>query len=425
MSKATGLKCVSCGAEYPVSRMFEGCPRCRDGEFAANLTVQYDYTDLNGLTRQEFGSWKGEGLWRFAPLLPIEAEECRISLLEGDTPLVLCRGVSEKTGVQVFAKDESRGPTWSYKDRLACVATAKALEFGAKVTTVASTGNHGAATAAYAARAGLDCVVFTLPTASEAMLSLMQAYGAKLVATTFYGRWDLMSHCVKNFGWYPLGNYVHALPTGNPFGVEGYKTIAYEICLQRDWEVPDIIVSPVAYGEGFYGIWKGFRELKQLGLIDRTPTMIAVEPSGGPLSNAVRNNLPAPVRVPSKKSVAFSINGDMIGMQALVAIRESGGTTVEVPDAEIMAAQAMFGREGLYVEPSSAASLAAVWKMARAGGLSGAKSIVCIITSSGLKDPGATAAVNPKPPVVEPQVDEMFRALKDVYGFEVASRITY
>lgn len=420
MPEVTGLKCVWCGAEYPVSGMFQGCPRCKDGEFAANLIVQYDYSDLKGLTREEFASWKGEGLWRFAPLLPVKSPECMVTISEGNTPLVRCPGIERKTGVKVFVKDESRNPTWSYKDRLGCVATAKGLEFGAKVTTVSSTGNHGASTAAYAARAGLDCVLFTLPTVSEAMLGLMQVYGAKLIATTFYGRWELMSYCVNNFGWYPLGNYVHALPTGNPYGTEGYKTIAYEICLQREWEIPDMILSPVAYGEGFNGIWRGFRELKDLGLIDRTPRMMAIEPTGGPLSNAVKKGLKAPVKVPSKKSVAFSINGDYMGMQAMVALRESGGSTVEVSDEEIMAAQSTMGGEGLYPEAASAAPVAALLKMAGEGALDGVESVVCIMTSSGLKDPGATTAVHVKPPVIEPRVEDMLRALRDAYGFEAA-----
>jgi threonine synthase len=398
--------------------MFEGCPKCRRGEFASNLNLEYDLAPLRGLTRRALEEWTGPGIWRFAPLLPVEREDCRVTLGEGNTPLLICPRLSRDAGVELWVKDESRNPTWSYKDRLACVATSKALELGAKVTTMASTGNHGAATAAYAARAGLDCVIFTLPTVPQAMVSLMLSYGAKVVATTFYGRWELMAHCVREYGWYPMGNYLMALPTGNPFGLDGYKTLAFEICIQRHWDVPDAVFVPVGYGEGFRGIWRGFCDMRDLGLIEKVPAMVAVEPEGGPICNALKKGATIPERVPAKQSVAFSINGDYTSVGSMVTIRESGGSGVEVTDAEIMSAQALLGLEGFYPEPSSAASVAGALKLAREGRLRDVRSVVCILTSTGLKDPAATAAVRPGPPAIEPRVSELMRALKETYGFD-------
>ena len=418
MARVTGLKCVSCGEEYPESMMFEGCPRCRDGEFASNLDVEYDYEDLRGLTRDALSSWKGEGIWRFSALLPVAKQEHRVSLGEGNTPLLECPSISKLCDARILVKDEARNPTWSYKDRLACVATGMALQWGARVTTMASTGNHGAATAAYAARAGLDCVIFTLPTVPTAMLSLMQSYGAKVLSTTFYGRWRLVSYGVKTFGWYPMGNYVDALPTGNPYGGEGYKTIAYEICLQSGWRVPDMVVCPVGYGDGFHGIWKGFREMFDLGLIGKLPRMVAAEPEGGPISNAIDKRLRYPVRVVAKPTVAFSIRCDLTGVQSVLTVRESGGTAVGVSDPEIMAAQTLLGREGVYAEPSSAAAVAAAVRLAKSGDIGNGDTVVCILTSSGLKDPGATASVQPRPPEIEPNVDAMLRALKETFDFD-------
>ena len=415
---AIGLKCINCGEKYPISPMLEGCPRCQDSQFSSSVSVCYDYEHVGkDLTREKFSSWQGVGLWRFAPLLPVSPEN-QVSLHEGGTPLIKCERPSEDLGLRVHIKDESRNPTWSYKDRLACVATSKALEFGAKVTTIASTGNHGAATAAYAAKANLDCVVFTVPTTPLAMKSLMQSYGAKVVATTWKGRFEFISHCVRNLDWYPLGTYGTPLPTGNPYGVEGYKTIAYEICLQLNWDVPDVVLCPVANGEGFFGIWKGFHEAKMLGLIDRLPKMVAVELVGGPLANAIRKNLRFPEPIGARESVAFSINGTISSFAALKAIRDSGGTAVEVSDDDIMTAQEILGQEGLYAEPASASSAAGLYQMAQTGQLAGISSAVCIVTSSGLKDPGSISDKKGDIPVIEPGLKQLATVLKECYHFD-------
>lgn len=413
-----GLKCINCEEQYPISPMFEGCPRCRSEHFSANVAVDYDYGRISvNLSRQAFAAWKGEGLWKYAPLLPVGPAAYQISLQEGGTPLVKCGRSSEDLGLKVMVKDESRNPTWSYKDRLACVATAKALEFGAAVTTIASTGNHGAATAAYAAKAGLDCIVFTLPTIPLAMKGLMQGYGAKVIATTWAGRFKFITHGVHNLNWYPLGTYATPLPTGNPYGVEGYKTIAYELCLQLDWDVPDLILCPVANGEGFFGIWRGFKEAKLLGLIDKTPRMVAVELMGGPLSHALKENLDYPQTVPARDSVAFSINGTISSYAAFKTIQDSDGMAIEVSDKDIMAAQEILGREGLYAEPASASSIAALCKMKRLGLLTGISSAIGIVTSSGLKDPESTSQKKGDLPVVEPELKQLAKVLKEHYHF--------
>src|SRR2546425_6012524 len=179
-ARVLGLHCLRCHSRFEEPRLFTGCPRCRAQGVAVNLTVEYDLTPLAGVTPEMFGT-ATRGLWRFRPLLPVRPAN-PVSLGEGATPLVHLERLGRRLGLpRLYAKDESQNPTWSYKDRLCATAVTHAVETGARVITISSTGNHRASTAAYAARAGLPCVIFTLASVPETMKTLMQAYGAAVV----------------------------------------------------------------------------------------------------------------------------------------------------------------------------------------------------------------------------------------------------
>ena len=350
--------------------------------------------------------------------MPVTADP-PVTLGEGATPLIHLERLGRRLGLgRLYAKDESRNPTWSYKDRLCAVAVTHAVESGARVVTIASTGNHGASTAAYAARAGLACVIFTLASVPETMKTLMQAYGAAVVACpTSESRWDLMRQGVERFGWYPTSGFV-APPVGsNPWGIEGYKTIAYEIAEDLGWTAPDAVVVPSAYSDGLYGIWKGWTELHTLGLVKHTPRMIAAEPFG-PLAHALERGLPAPEAVEAPApSVAFSIASRYGTWQGLAALRDSGGAGVRLTDEGVLEAQRALAREeGLFVEPSAAASLTAVMQLARRGALEAGQTIVVVLTSGGLKDPGASRAWLPPVPAADGDFDRLLRVLREAYG---------
>src|SRR5947209_8317843 len=198
-ARVVGLSCLRCRARFEESRLFAGCPRCRAEGIAVNLTVEYDLAPLAGITPETFGTTT-RGLWRFRPLLPVRTSR-PVSLGEGSTPLVHLERLGRRLGLpRLYAKDESQNPTWSYKDRLCATAVTHAVETGARVITISSTGNHGASTAAYAARAGLPCVIFTLASVPETMKTPMQAYGAAVVACpTSESRWDLMRQGIEGF----------------------------------------------------------------------------------------------------------------------------------------------------------------------------------------------------------------------------------
>ena len=216
-------------------------------------------------------------MWRWDAFLHAPAADA-VTMGEGNTPLlpVPALGLGD-----VWIKDESRNPTWSFKDRLASGALTMARTFGAKVIASSSSGNAGASAAAYAAKAGLPCVIFTFAGASAALVAQMRAYGAMVITVEDKAdRWRLQSAGVRELGWYPTSPFFGPVVGSNPYGMEGYKTIAYEIAEAFDWHPPEWFVLPVCYGDALYGAWKGFEELRALGWIERVPRLVAAEVSG-------------------------------------------------------------------------------------------------------------------------------------------------
>lgn len=418
------LVCVICGQPWSPADgpIFDGCPRCGQQGRMGNFTVELDLDSL----RSESGDWRqlvdesAPGLWRWGKLLPVDPGS-RISLGEGQTPLIRLERLGDSIGLHnLYVKDESRGPTWSYKDRLCTVAVSKAVEEKAEIITVSSTGNHGAATAAYAARSGRPCVVFTTVSVPDVMKTLMQSFGAAVVALeSAWDRWRLMRQMVKNYGWYPASGYQFPPIGSNPFGIEGYKTIAWETWQQLG-QVPDWVVVPTCYGDGLMGIWKGWRELRDLGMIDKTPAMIAAEVYGS-LAETLSRHLDDPVEVEIGPSPAFSINTPIGTHQSLLALRESRGTAEPVKDVDLIALQKKLAREeGLYAEAAAVAAVAAVERLRTAGKIKPDEVVVIILTSSGLKDPQATAASLPPVPKINPDVEELKKALRDTYGVTIS-----
>ena len=417
-SVVTELECLRCHAVYDDQRLFTGCPRCARQSVNVNLTVRSPAA--GGRLTPESVPAAPRSLWRFRRLLPLPDAE-PVSLGEGATPLVPLARLGRRLGVpHLFAKDESQNPTWSYKDRLCSLAVTHAVATGARVITIASTGNHGASTAAYAARAGLPCVIFTMASVPDTMKTLMQSYGAAVVAcATSEQRWSLMREGIERCGWYPTSGWVVPPIGSNPFGVEGYKTIAYEIAEDLGWTAPDVVAVPSCYSDGLFGIWKGWVELERLGLVKTRPRMLAAEPFG-PLANALARGLETPERVLSGSSVAFSIASPYGTYQGLTALRESEGSGVPITDEGIFEAQrALASEEGLYAEPSAVVGLTAVMQEARAGRLDPDQRIVVVLTSGGLKDYGASRAWLPDVPAAGTDFAATLHTLEERYGLRL------
>lgn len=391
MAKVLGLQCVRCAALYPADHYAEDCPACRP-VVRSNLAVAYEPALR---TPREKPTGADRSLWRYGDVLPVTKAD-GVSLGEGGSPLHALRSVGEAVGMsRLFGKDETRNPTWSFKDRLACMAVSTARQMGAKSIVSSSSGNAGAAAAAYAAKAGLDCVVFTFKGTAGPMLTQMRAYGANVVACENKAdRWTLMEHAVRHYGWFPTSPFFGPVVGSNPYGIEGYKTLAYEIAEQMDWTVPDWCVLPVCYGDALLGMWRGFEDMIAFGWTDRMPRMVAAETYGS-LGAALSEGLDMPpdVRM-NHETVAVSIGASRGTYQALDIVRRSDGAALTIGDDDIMRwQQTMARKEGLYIEPSSAAGLAAVEQLVRGGRIGPEDSVVSLLTASGLKDPAATAAL--------------------------------
>lgn len=412
MTYTRTLACLRCAATYPdpsLELVGRGCPACEADGVPANVLPRYEISATGAVPVDA----DQPGLFRYRSLLPLAPGTTAVSLAEGATPVVDLPDLATQLGVRaVVVKDETRNPTWSYKDRLAAVAVTKAVELGINTVVVASTGNHGAAIAAYAARARLRCVVLTVASVPSTMKTLMQVYGAEVVALPEpRQRWSLMRELVEKFGWLAMSGHADPPVGSNPYGVDGYKTIAYELVTQLA-SPPDVVVVPTAYADGLVGIGRGFADLVALGVLERSPRLVAAEPFG-PLAAALASGSEVAGPVPYEPSVAFSTASPVGTYQGLSALRSTGGAAVAVPDdGVILAAQRdLAASAGLYQEAASATVWPALAALASRGELGPDASVVVIGTSTGLKDVGATAAALPEVPVIEPTADALLAAI--------------
>lgn len=391
--------------------LVEGCPVTSTADLQYPLAIEYDY---EGLPSDFFRRDPYPGVRRWGELLPPLAPG--LSMGEGGTPLVALSPPAGwgDFGGEIYIKDESRNPTGSHKDRLNLCAVSAAVLSGAPGVTVASSGNHGAAAAAYAARAGLPCVLFITEGTEPHLLRMVLAYGAAVVPLPRPLRRVLMRDLVRRAGYHPVSS-ITAAHTGHPFGPEGYKTIAYELYRQLGDRVPAAVFVPTAYAELLYGIWLGFKELNRYGGVDSLPQMIACEPAAGaPLRAALSAGKPV-VQVNESPTAAYSIVVASNSYRGVLAVQESEGQALAVSDQEMLAAQSALGRQGLWPELSGAAGLAGL-RQALVEGARFDGPVVCLMTSSGLKDQGLPV---PALPPVSPDWGAVRQTLKDVYNLMV------
>jgi threonine synthase len=410
-SSIKGLKCLTCGRDYPVAPMQEGCPDCIRAGRPAILDAVYR------LGSEEAGEVKAAGrYWDYHALLPVRDAASVVTLGEGSTPLLALPQAAEETGAeQVWVKYEALNPTHSWKDRTNAVAVAMARQFGFSKVLCASTGNHGVSLAAYATRAGLRCLVLLPTAAPQAAAQELAFFGATRVAVKG-DTLPLMHELIREHGWYVSQRNspgTGGRPFGNPFGTDGYKTIAFEIYHQLGGRAPDMVFVPVGGGDGAWGIYKGFVELRELGLTARVPQIIACQSiSGASLAHAWREKLPQIEPVATASTIAFSIVDRLAGDHALIAVRRSEGRGVAVEETELVAAEDLLCKSGICVEPSSAASLAGLRKHGRENAGIVGKSVVLIATGTGLRWPATFAGISSTPPQIEASISALRRVVE-------------
>lgn len=322
---------------------------------------------------------------RYRQYLPITDATPVISLSEGSTPLLHSPKLSEKVGrgCQVFVKYEGLNPTGSFKDRGMTVALSKAVEDGAQAVICASTGNTSAAAAAYAARAGITCIVL-LPAGKIAFGKLAQAfmYGAKVVAIE--GNFDNALQLVREIGETEPIAIVNSI---NPHRLEGQKTASFEI-VEELGDAPDLHILPVGNAGNISAYWMGYEEFHQLGKSTRRPKMLGFQAAGS--APIFYNRV---IEHPDTVASAIRIGNPASWSLATAAVRDSGGAVDIVTDPEILAAQSwLAANEGIFVEPASAASIAGLLKYVNGDRgplpeIPEGATIVCTVTGHGLKDP--------------------------------------
>lgn len=400
------LVCSECDAIYQPNEVVYRCKEC-----GSLLTVSYEYEILKNEILEFWGK-RPLSVWRYAELLPISDRDKIVSLGEGGTALIKCARLSSSLSLgDVYVKNEGENPTGSFKDRGMTVGVTKVLELGIKRVACASTGNTSASLAAYAARAGLECIVL-IPSGKVAFGKLVQAiiYGAKVIQVK--GNFDEALKIVEGLcSTHPI----YLLNSINPYRLEGQKTMAFEIWDQLNHKIPDKVIVPVGNAGNISAIWKGFRELHAIGLADRLPEMIGVQAEGAaPIATLIKKGLKEIKFVDSPETVATAIRiGSPVNWKkAAKAIKESGGTAETVSDSEILEAQKILAqREGIFAEPAGAASIAGLIKLKEMGLIDRNELIVCISTGHGLKDPEIVLKQFQKPIEIEADAKALMNVL--------------
>jgi len=389
------LRCFGCKQTYNIDDYgkFYQCAKCGN---LLEIRIISKYSSKAKQLRQ--------GLWKYIDSIPLWDDKNIVSIPEGWTSFVECRNAAKILGLKsFFVKFEGLNPTGSFKDRGMTVGVSKAIEQRYKSTMCASTGNTSASLAAYSSRAGIKCIVL-VPKGKIAMGKIAQAiaYGAEIYQVE--GNFDDSLRVAREIC--EKDSKILLLNSLNPFRIEGQKTVAFEIVEQLG-SMPDYVVLPVGNGGNISAAWKGFKEVSEFGIegsigahsSGNLPKMMAVQAEGAaPIARAFKagkRDSIDPVLDPHTDASAINIGSPVSWMKTLAAIYESGGIADYVSDEEIFAAQKFLAsKEGLFVEPASAAPIAYLLKLARAGKSDEYEAmknstVVSICTGNGLKDPNA------------------------------------
>jgi threonine synthase len=393
------LKCRECGKEYePQFRYI--CEEC-----FGPLDVIYDTSNVR---KDIFVSRQDKTYWRYFELLPIADKGNIVNLNAGFTPLQHANRLGKEIGglKNLYIKNDSVNPTFSFKDRPAGVAVSRAKEIKLKAVGCASTGNLASATAAHAAKAELPCYIFAPSDIETVKILQALSYGAEFVAVD--GTYDDANRVASVIGDSKGIGIVNI--NMRPYYVEGSKTLAFEVAEQMNWQVPDNLIIPVGSGAMLNAICKGFEELERLGFIDNVANLkiTAAQPHGcAPVVAAFKrkSNDVIPVERPETiaKSLAIGDPGD--GLYVLKRLRQYNGIAEEATDEEIIDGILRLAKtEGIFTEPAGGVSVAVLRKLIEDGEIDNDETVVCYITGNGLKSTEAIIDVLPKLKAVKPDV---------------------
>jgi threonine synthase len=382
MSTLSHLECGYCRATYDADKLWNLCPQCQKP-----LLARYDLEAARRAVDREAIACREPSLWRYRELLPVRDWTYRLCLGEGFTPLMRAARLGAELGFpSLFVKDEGLNPTTSFKARGLAVAISRAFELGVRAVSIPSAGNAACAMAAYAAAAGIKAHAFMPRDVPAPFINECRALGAEVTLID-----GLITDCgkaaaeeVKKFGRFDVSTLKE------PYRIEGKKTMGYEVAEQMGWTLPDVIIYPTGGGTGLVGMWKAFEEMEKLGWIGpRRPRMVTVQSDGcAPMVRAFRDGTEFAAKWENAKTVADGLRvpaavGDFLILRAL---RESGGTAVAVPDAEILAGADLLGRtQGMWPAPEGGATVAAFLRLRKEGWIKDGEKVVLFNTGSGHK----------------------------------------
>lgn len=373
-TRIRGMKCLKCGKEYPVGDYFYGCPSCMDeGE---NASMTFIYEGKAEICEAE------KGMKRYSQFLPYENT---VTLGEGQTPVLFIESLAEELGVaQLYTKNEFQNPTGSHKDRMNPFIIARAIEKGYEIVTCASSGNEAASLAAYAAAEGIKCVNVATYDIPFVWKNASEASGAKLVLTKTSAERLAYQRAHMDEGWYCATNLLDIPTSSSPFGIQGYKTISFELYEQLGSHQPDCIMIPTCRGDLLYGIYEGYQDLIAQGYLSSMPKLAACEPIPR-LELVLEKGKDHKEKFTGDSSKMDSIGGVTTTWQSVCALKGSNGFAVSFEGTEIEDAMRAVGRHGLFLESSSAVVYPCIQKALDKGQITKDQSVLVILTSSGYK----------------------------------------
>ncbi len=369
-----GLQCTGCHSSYSKGEILQKCPKC-----GGLLDTIINPEILSEKSKDDID--RTRSMWKFRDFLPVDPTDKIVSAGEGDTPL---RRLSSFQG-NLWVKDETKNPTGTFKDRGASCAITALTRLGIKDLVLSSEGNAGCSFALYSQIADLGCQLFLPRQANPAKVELSRKLGAKvtLVDGTIADAGRKVEAVAKRERSYNASTFV------TPYRHDGKGTMALEICEQLDWRVPDYVVYPVGGGVGLVGMWKMFSILERIGWVKKRPRFVAVQPAGcAPIVKAYNSRKEDVEEWSDPKTIAFGLRipKPLAGKWILRCLRESGGIALSVTDEEIRRSMGQALKdEGLLLEPSSAATIAALPRLYRERMIDRSDEVVLIATGSGLK----------------------------------------
>ncbi len=408
MAYIKGYECTICKSQYEGTENLYTCPKC--GEKGI-LDIVYDYKKIKSrLTKAHLANCIDDSMWRYRFAMSVNPGNIDKYLKVGDTPLYRARHLGRVLGLRkLYVKDEGLNPTASLKDRASVVAVADAHRLQVNTLCCSSTGNAASSLAGNAARTGHDTVIFVPERAPIGKLSQLLIFGAKVIVIkgSYKDAFEMSQKAIEKWGWYNRNAAI------NPHLVEGKKTVAMEIAEQLDWKTPDWVSVSVGDGCTIAGIYKGFYDLLQIGIIDRIPRLLGVQSDGcSPFVNAHIKSEPLEPAEENTIADSISVGIPRNPVKANKAVEKSGGTWIAVSDHNILKAMKTLGsNEGIFTEPAGAASLAGVEEALKIKIIKPDESVCVIATGNGLKDTKNAMEAAGKPICIEPDMNELFKVI--------------